>query len=102
MSNDEASKLREILQRSRTGSPDAGKYCNSVNIINSSWEFMFVFAQLVPVGVDEDGDFQIEAVPIERLLMSPQHAKAFLRVLTENLAKWEATYGEIQTTETEL
>ena len=30
-----------------------------------------------------------------RILMTPMHAKLLLRALTENLAKYEAQYGEI-------
>lgn len=32
---------------------------------------------------------------VERIVMSPQHTKAFLRVLAENVARYEERMGEI-------
>lgn len=63
-------------------------YVNVVRITHSPSEMIFDFARILP-GI---------AVPkvINRLLMSPLSAKLFHRALGENLAKYEANFGEIK------
>lgn len=80
----------------------AGSYCNNVNILNSQWDFMFDFGQLVPVASDGEGNMQVELRHIERILMSPAHAKAFLRVLETNVSGWEERFGEIDLTRVQI
>jgi hypothetical protein len=62
-------------------------YANVVRIAHTPAEIMFDFARILP------GDKDAEVV--SRVLMSPLGAKLLLRALNENLAKFEATYGEI-------
>ncbi len=63
------------------------KYTNLVRISHSPAELVFDFAQLVPYTQTAD--------VVSRLIMSPMGAKLFFRALSENLAKYEATFGEI-------
>ena len=60
---------------------------NLVRIGHSPMELTFDFALMMP------GQ---EPTPIQsRLVMSPVGAKLFLRALTENLARYEAAFGEV-------
>ena len=63
------------------------QYTNLVRISHSPAELVFDFAQLVP--------YTQTANVVSRLIMSPVGAKLFLRALTDNLAKYEASFGEI-------
>jgi hypothetical protein len=62
-------------------------YTNLVRISHSPAELVFDFARQLPG--------QTVALVVSRLLMSPVAAKLFYRALTENLARYEAAYGEI-------
>lgn len=62
-------------------------YANLVRISHSPAELVFDFAQLLPGSTG--------AKIHTRLLMSPVGAKLFLRALAENLARYEASFGEI-------
>jgi len=62
-------------------------YANLVRISHSPAELIFDFARLLPGGPT--------AKVIARLLMSPVGAKLFYRALGENLARYEAAFGEI-------
>lgn len=62
-------------------------YANLVRITHSPSEIVLDFAQLLPGA---------PTAPIKaRVLMSPLSAKLFYRALGENLAKYEANFGEI-------
>lgn len=62
-------------------------YANLVRITHSPSEIVLDFAQLLPGA---------PTAPIKaRVLMSPLSAKLFYRALGENLAKFEANFGEI-------
>ncbi len=63
------------------------EYVNLVRIAHSPSELVFDFAQMLPGG----GAAQISS----RIIMSPLGAKLFYRALAENLAKYEAAFGEI-------
>lgn len=63
-------------------------YANLVRIGHSPAELVFDFAQLL-AGM---GGAKIMA----RIVMSPVGAKMLSRALTENLSRYEATFGEIQ------
>lgn len=68
--------------------PDlATKYVNMVRIVHSPTEIIFDFAHLLP------GDVRTKVQA--RVLMTPLSAKLFLRAITENVAKYEASFGEI-------
>lgn len=62
-------------------------YANIVRIAHTPSEMMFDFARLLP------GDRGAKVV--SRVIMSPLGAKLLHRALTENLAKYEAAFGEI-------
>jgi hypothetical protein len=69
--------------------PDlAPLYVNMARISHSPAEIVMDFATILP------GDTRTTIT--QRMLMSPLGAKLFLRALGENLAKYEATYGEIK------
>jgi hypothetical protein len=63
------------------------EYANLVRIAHSPSELVFDFAHLLP----GEGPTRIRS----RIVMSPLGAKLFFRALAENLAKFEATFGEI-------
>ena len=62
-------------------------YSNVVRIGHSPYEFMLDFGQFQPEGKRAFMDV--------RIITSPQHAKAILRTLKENIARYEEKYGEI-------
>ncbi len=62
-------------------------YANLVRIAHSPADIVLDFAHLLP----GENKARIGA----RILMSPLSAKLLLRVLTENLARYEAAFGEI-------
>lgn len=62
-------------------------YANLVRISHSPAELILDFARLLPGNS--------AARVYARLLMSPIGAKLFYRALGENLARYEAAYGEI-------
>jgi hypothetical protein len=63
-------------------------YANVVRIAHTPSEIVFDFGQLLP------GDPQ---APIKsRVMMSPLSAKLLHRALSENLSKYETTFGEIK------
>jgi hypothetical protein len=69
-----------------------------VNLNVSAWDFTFTFTHLVATpkgGPDEPPE--IANYLVERIVMSPQHTKAFLRVLSENMAQYEERMGEVGT-----
>lgn len=64
-------------------------YVNVVRISHSPAELVFDFARMLP-GL-------AAARVLARVLMSPMSAKLFHRALGENLARYEASFGEIAT-----
>ena len=63
-------------------------YANLVRIAHSPSELVFDFAHLLP----DRTPAQVHA----RIVMSPLGAKLLHRALTENLARYEAAFGEIR------
>lgn len=63
-------------------------YVNLVRISHTLAELVFDFSRLMPG--------QTTATVLSRLLMSPIGAKLLYRALGENLARYEASYGEIR------
>jgi len=63
-------------------------YANLVRIAHTPSEVMLDFARLLP------GDPGAKVV--SRILVSPLSAKLLVRALSENLAKYEAQFGEIE------
>ncbi len=62
-------------------------YSNVVRIAHTPAELVFDFARLLP------GSTSMRLCA--RVIMSPVGAKLFFRALSDNLARYEATYGEI-------
>lgn len=62
-------------------------YVNFVRISHTASEFVMDYSLLLP-GVNKP---QVDA----RIVMSPTAAKLFLRALTENLKRFEGSFGEI-------
>src|SRR5512142_1977019 len=65
-------------------------YANLARISHSPADIVIDFAHLLPA--------ETNAVVKARVLMSPLSAKLLLRALTENLARYEAAFGEIHVT----
>ena len=63
------------------------EYVNLVRISHTPAELVMDFARLLP----GDGAARV----CSRLMMSPVGAKLFFRALSENLARYEAAFGEI-------
>lgn len=62
-------------------------YSNIVRIGHSQYEFMLDFGQFQPEGKKAFMDM--------RVITSPPHAKAILKALKENIAKYEEKFGVI-------
>ena len=63
------------------------EYVNMVRIAHSPSELVFDFAQLLPGA----GAAKISS----RIVMSPLGAKLFHRALSENISRYETSFGEI-------
>src|SRR5512140_1284724 len=63
-------------------------YANLARISHSPADIVIDFAHLMPADTN--------AIVKARVLMSPLSAKLLLRALTENLARYEAAFGEIR------
>lgn len=66
----------------------SGEYANFVVVTHSSAEFVMDFTRILP-GVSK-------AKVHSRIIMAPQHAKAYLMALQDNIRKFEEKYGEIK------
>jgi hypothetical protein len=65
-----------------------GAYANLALIAHSATEFVMDFVFLQPQ--------QPKAKVRARVISSPGHTKRFLKALTENVARYEQVFGEIQ------
>jgi hypothetical protein len=83
------------------GASAPAKYSNSALVLFSPWDFSFEFSQLTPSiqpappGADQQPQVQVMKLVQDWITMSPPHAKAFLRALGENVARYEDQYGVI-------
>jgi hypothetical protein len=71
-----------------------GIYSNLAIITHSPAEFIIDFVKMMP-GVPK-------AKVKSRIILTPQHAKRLYKALKENVAKYEATHGEIRDSEGEI
>ena len=71
-----------------------GIYSNLAIITHSPAEFIIDFVKMMP-GVPK-------AKVKSRIILTPQHAKRLYKALKENVAKYEATHGEIRYSEGEI
>lgn len=65
-----------------------GSYSNLAIITHSSSEFILDFARMLP-GVPK-------AEVTNRIIMTAEHAKRLFMALSDNIAKFEAQYGDIK------
>lgn len=65
-----------------------GQYANLVIITHSHAEFVVDFVNVMP-GTPKS---RVRS----RIILTPQHAKRFMKALTENVARFEAANGKIQ------
>jgi ribonuclease BN (tRNA processing enzyme) len=65
-----------------------GQYANLAIITHSHAEFVLDFVNVMP-GTPKS---KVKS----RLIMTPQHAKRFMKALAENIGRFEAAHGEIQ------
>ncbi|MDZ7371375.1 MAG: DUF3467 domain-containing protein [candidate division KSB1 bacterium] len=65
-----------------------GIYANLAIISHSPAEFVMDFTRVLP-GIPKSKIYA-------RIIMTPQHAKSLLAALKDNIAKYEAQYGEIK------
>jgi hypothetical protein len=66
-------------------------YANSVQVRMNLWDFFLMFgtiSQTVPDAVN--------ITNFQGVYLSPQQAKALVNLLNQNLAQYEATFGEIR------
>jgi hypothetical protein len=65
-----------------------GQYANLAIITHSHAEFVIDFVNVMP-GTPKS---KVKS----RVIMTPQHAKRFMKALAENIARFEAANGQIQ------
>ncbi len=65
-----------------------GEYANHAIITHSHAEFVIDFVNVMP-GTPKS---KVKS----RIIFTPQHAKRFMKALTENIARFEAANGKIQ------
>ena len=65
-----------------------GQYANLVIISHMHAEFVLDFINVMP-GTPKS---KVKS----RLILTPQHAKRFMKALTETVTRFEASYGKIQ------
>ena len=66
-------------------------YSNSVQIRVSVWDFQLIFGTLQQQTPEE-----VEVRNFQAIYLSPQQAKALLRILEQNLVQYEGAFGEIK------
>ena len=65
-----------------------GQYSNLVVVNHSPTEFVLDFVNIMPGSP--------KAKVCSRLILTPQHAKKFLRAISENISRYEKNFGEIK------
>jgi Protein of unknown function (DUF3467) len=75
-------------------------YVNGIAILYSAWDFSLVFLRGLPAesGAGAGGgehSFETTAQAVSSVVMSPQHAKAMLKALADNIQAYEKEHGEI-------
>lgn len=66
-------------------------YANSVQVRVNLWDFFLLFGTLNQTTPDH-----VTIQNFQGIYLSPQQAKAVANVLNQNLAQYEATFGEIR------
>ncbi|NUU94795.1 hypothetical protein XO10_00465 [Marinitoga sp. 1135] len=66
-------------------------YSNFITVSSSFYDLSISFGKIR--NASEKG---IEAIVREEIIMSPQHAKEFLKILSQHIKKYEEQFGEIK------
>lgn len=66
-------------------------YCNQIGIVTTSWDITLLFNEQV----ESDNAEQILVDRKAKVVMSPQHAKALVAILADNVKKYEEQVGPI-------
>ena len=75
-----------------TSGPDYREsYSNSVQIRVNVWDFFLQFGT-----IHQKSQEEVEIRSFQGIYLSPQQAKALLRVLHQNIAQYETAFGEIK------
>src|SRR5271169_2276502 len=65
-------------------------YANSVQVRVSVWDFFLAFGL-----VHQETPDQVTIENTQGIYISPQQAKALLNILSQNIAQYEQTFGDI-------
>ena len=65
-----------------------GSYANATRVSHSKEEFVLDFLNLFPV--------EKHGIVTARVITSPGHLKRFIAALSDNLKKYESTFGKIE------
>ncbi|MFY9578427.1 MAG: DUF3467 domain-containing protein [Gaiellaceae bacterium] len=76
------------------------RYSNSVLIWFSQSDVAFEFSQIYASG-PAGSPPTVQSVLIDRLVMSPQHAKSFFQLFRQQIEAFESQFGEIAIVEQE-
>ncbi len=66
-------------------------YANSVRVTWSVWDFLLAFGRMQQTSPEA-----IQIRNFQSIYLSPQQAKAFAMVLSDHVAKYESTFGQIK------
>jgi len=66
-------------------------YANSVQIRVNVWDFFLVFGTM-----QQQSEAQVDLRNFQGIYVSPQQAKALMVLLEQNVANYEAAFGEIK------
>ena len=65
-------------------------YANSVQIRLNLWDFLLMFGRVSQSTADE-----VQIHNFQGVYLSPQQAKALLKLMQQNVSQYEAAFGEI-------
>jgi hypothetical protein len=66
-----------------------GRYANNAMVSHTKEEFVFDFMNILPPG----------GLMIGRIIVSPGHAKRIAKALTEQIERYEASHGKLETSD---
>ena len=66
-------------------------YANSVQVRVNVWDFFLVFGTM-----QQSSETQVDLRNFQGIYLSPQQAKALMALLQQNVANYEAAFGQIQ------
>jgi|ERR1700728_3160523 len=72
-------------------------YANNLQLEATPWDFRFYFGEIERAEPDATGQ-RLVKIYVEdkvKIVMSPQHAKAMLKVLQQNVSSYESQIGPI-------